>query len=630
MRAIRVFGLCVLLAGTICGYQIKPRNYNKIVQQQKRFNERFTEEFMAEHLHYAETGNKSTRLEELFDHIRQTPEMFRQELGRMPMASQGIECTACGALASLFLRYRQTFKWDRERLINQAVTICRSLEVVRPDSCVKLVDINIDVILYILDNTRGLTAPTICGVLFQSGACTLEDPKFLDWSVDIAPGGTPVTSSKTGSNRGENDLKIIHITDLHYDPSYQTGYSAVCGEPICCRRDQGIPEEPVDGAGEWGDYRDCSSPWKAVENAIREAERQHPDADVVYHTGDIVDHGIWDKTVSGNIDSMNRVYSLLKEVFQNRTIFNVLGNHDITPVNAFAPSYINQTDLSSSWLYELAADLWADWLSPATRQTILSGGYYTSLVRPGFRVIGLNNNDVNTFNWWLLHDPTYPKHQLQWLHDTLLQAEAAGEKVHILGHLPIVYETSYNTWSRQYRRILERYWDTITAQFYGHTHADEFNVFYSISNPQHTIGVGFNGGGTVPYSNYNPNYVVYYVNPDTYEVTDIESFYYDLAEANLHPQREPQWKTLYSFSRDFAIVNVSPSSLDSLVHRFAANSSELRRYWELKVKRGEPFLEEGCDGECLLNHLCEVVNNDIGDDRKCDQLRAIAASVEFE
>lgn len=33
-------------------------------------------------------------------------------------------------------------------------------------------------------------------------------------------------------------------------------------------------------------------------------------------------------------------------------------------------------------------------------------------------------------------------------------------------------------WSRNYYDIIDRYESTIAAQFFGHTHSDEFEVFY--------------------------------------------------------------------------------------------------------------------------------------------------------
>lgn len=57
------------------------------------------------------------------------------------------------------------------------------------------------------------------------------------------------------------------------------------------RRDRGIAPNVADRAGRWGDYRDCDSPWEVVEDAVRAARRNHPQIDIVYITGDFVDHG---------------------------------------------------------------------------------------------------------------------------------------------------------------------------------------------------------------------------------------------------------------------------------------------------------------------------------------------------
>lgn len=35
-------------------------------------------------------------------------------------------------------------------------------------------------------------------------------------------------------------------------------------------------------------------------------------------------------------------------------------------------------------------------------------------------------------------------------------------------------------WSRNFNAIVQRYENTIQGQFYGHTHADEFEVFYEM------------------------------------------------------------------------------------------------------------------------------------------------------
>jgi hypothetical protein len=57
---------------------------------------------------------------------------------------------------------------------------------------------------------------------------------------------------------------------------------------------------------------------------------------------------------------------------------------------------------------------------------------------------------------WLIYNPKDQDGQLQWLADTLLQAESAGEKVHILGHIPSGDSSCLRTWSREFHKIIER------------------------------------------------------------------------------------------------------------------------------------------------------------------------------
>lgn len=173
-------------------------------------------------------------------------------------------------------------------------------------------------------------------------------------------------------------------------------------------------------------------------------------------------------------------------------------------------------ELSAQWLYNFLADEWEQWLGPEATTTIKIGGYYTVLARPGFRIIGLNNNDCYTYNWWLFYEPTYPVTQLQWLHDTLLAAEANNEKVHILAHIPSGSGGCFSVWSREYRRIIDRFWNTVSGVFNGHTHRDEFNIFYSRENPNWAINVGYNGGCATTFSDVNYNYRHYYVDNENF------------------------------------------------------------------------------------------------------------------
>lgn len=113
----------------------------------------------------------------------------------------------------------------------------------------------------------------------------------------------------------------------------------------------------------------------------------------------------------------------------------------------------------------------------STMYTLNYGGYYTQVVKPGFRIIGLNSNVCYIYNWsvyaismlydfnnhfsllkrWLLYNDIDPFQQLNWLVNILAEVEIKNEVVHILSHIPPGDDTCIAEWTRQYHRIIERY-----------------------------------------------------------------------------------------------------------------------------------------------------------------------------
>uniref|UniRef100_A0A182P3A7 Sphingomyelin phosphodiesterase n=1 Tax=Anopheles epiroticus TaxID=199890 RepID=A0A182P3A7_9DIPT len=619
-----VLSLVLLLLQTatvVKADRLQPKGYKETVEKLQKFYVSFEDKVSREFRRWKQHGTMSSHFRELIQASAIRKSERAQEIRELPTAREGPLCAICRGFGGSVLEFRREGA-SREEVFNTTVDLCTMLNLQEESICRGLIELNIDTILYIVDNRPDLSSASLCAVVFQSGACLLDDPTFSEWQVDVDPNGTPVTASKAGTaQRGPNDLKIVQITDLHYDPNYRPGYNAVCGAPACCRESQGVPEDSENGAGHWGDYRNCDMPWNAVEDLLERVAEDHPDADFIYHTGDIIDHGIWETSIGYNVRSISRVIEKFRETFPETPIYNILGNHEAHPTNVYELGEISRPDFSTNWLYHLSADLWSQWLPRAAEQTIRLGGYYTALVRPGFRVIALNNNDCYTFNWWILFQPDALKGQLQWLHDVLLQAERANEKVHILAHLPISSDC-FSVWQREYRRILERFRDTISAQFHGHTHKDEFNVFYGSENPEFAVGVAWNGGSGTTHTDVNPNYVVYYVNPETYEVTDFESYAYNLTLANMAPNERPAWFRMYSFQEEYGLSDLSPAGVDELIQRLGtpAGRAELRRYWEYKVKLADASLANDCAEDCLLNHLCEIVTNQADDLRKCQEL----------
>lgn len=140
-----------------------------------------------------------------------------------------------------------------------------------------------------------------------------------------------------------------------------------------------------------------------------------------------------------------------------------------------------------------------------------------------------------------------------------------------------------------------------------------------------------------PYSDVNPNYVIYDIGKTSYvtifkicsirncllfynffqNVLDYESWIYNLTKANINVDG-PQWFKLYSFKEQFKLQNLSLFSLDDLLHRFAGDSNFLLQYWKLKMKHGDPIMHLGCDKKCQTQTICDIVVNEIGDNKKCD------------
>lgn len=120
-------------------------------------------------------------------------------------------------------------------------------------------------------------------------------------------------------------------------------------------------------------------------------------------------------------------------------------------MNRFAPPEITDPEFSSAWLYNDADEQWAQWLPTEVSSTIRHGGYYTTLARPGLRIVSMNMNYCYIYNWWMLYKSQDPASGLLWLREILEKAEAAGEKVfilyndiiHVLPHLLGLYLYRY-------------------------------------------------------------------------------------------------------------------------------------------------------------------------------------------
>ncbi|KAG6824753.1 hypothetical protein H0H93_001577, partial [Arthromyces matolae] len=104
--------------------------------------------------------------------------------------------------------------------------------------------------------------------------------------------------------------------------------------------------------------------------------------------------------------------------------------------------------------------------------------------------------------------------------------------------------------SNYFDQIVQRYKNTIAAQFYGHSHQDQFEIAYSDYTKQteaNAVSVAWIAPSLTPrvfMSDGNPAFKTYDIDPDTYEVMDAHVYYADVSSSSF--QTSPTWAPYYS------------------------------------------------------------------------------------
>lgn len=428
------------------------------------------------------------------------------------------------------------------------------------------------------------------------------------WNITLPKVPKPPVIPPSAPAAGSPQSKVLFLTDIHWDQEYAPGSAANCKDPLCCRNDSGMPSWRRREAGYWGTYSKCDLPLHTVEHLLEHLAKSGP-WDWVYWTGDIPAHNVWSQTRKQQLSELTVISRLIhKHLGPNVTVYPAIGNHESTPVNSFPPPFIHGNK-STSWLYNTMAEEWAPWLPETALKTLRYGGFYTLVIQPGLRVVSLNMNFCAQENFWLMINSTDPANQLQWLVQVLQSSEDKGEKVHIIGHIPP--GLCLGSWSWNYYHIVNRYESTIAGQFFGHTHTDEFQMFYDEETLTRPLSVAFVAPSVTTYINLNPGYRVYTVDgnyPNSSRVVlDHETFILNLTEANHLPEAHwshdpnPKWTLLYRATEAYELPSLFPYDMDGLLQTFYKDDAVFQKFWHLRAKG---HVSEQCKETCKTKTLC--------------------------
>lgn len=349
------------------------------------------------------------------------------------------------------------------------------------------------------------------------------------------------------------------------------------------------------------------------------------DPDFALFTGDIVDHAIWNTTVEQNTAEITMAYQHMADT--GLLVYGTIGNHEMSPANAIPLSHLGN---SAQWLYDVVSEAWKRWIgTPAEVEAM--GAYSVKHPNSNLRIISVSTNMWYTLNFWLYKDVKRdPSDHLQWLVGELDKAEKAGERVYLVGHMPMGTSDALHDGSNYFDQVVNRYRSSIAGMFFGeplaclcvcpvlmpvfsgHTHLDHFQISYSDyqnRDASNAVAMSYIAPSMTPLSGM-PAFRIYTVDPDTFGILDVDTYVADMADPEF--QNGPAWKKSYSAKETFGSLLEIPVSADAeLTPAFWHNitvalerdPAAFQAYWSRRT-RGWNVPE--CDEACRKAEICQL------------------------
>ena len=471
---------------------------------------------------------------------------------------------------------------------------------------------------------QGEDGQLACAFIF--GLCSLPPPPPLDLQTLFK--GTTKPPPKTLTPSDKEPLKVLHISDYHLDERYVVGSEAQCNsggpDTLCCRvfpyTNTSAPINET--ANLFGNYL-CDTPEPLATSVFRDVPSvtgiNWCDFSFGIFTGDLVSHDIWELTPEYTLAEELISYQQFFDGLGGVTIYPTLGNHDTYP-QAFT-AWPNQNDVlpenasypvQQQYNYGNISEAWQNygWLSAEDAQSIVGTGLgiYRTKTPEGLVIISLNSDAWYQFNFYsYINANTVDNTGLfGYLIDYLLEAEAHDDPVWIIQHVPPGGSSSYESLPAPadlFYQIVDRFNNTIRGTFYGHTHSDEFSVFYTnnatVQAPETAVGIAWIGPSVTPYTNLNAGFRYYLVDPETFLVQDSINYYANISNA-------PDWETTgivdwqfeYSARETYDPGHLlqpneplDPEFWHYIAFGITVNETLFERYTDLRQKLYRPYKE---------------------------------------
>ncbi|KAH0828939.1 sphingomyelin phosphodiesterase [Lanmaoa asiatica] len=455
------------------------------------------------------------------------------------------------------------------------------------------------------------------------------------WFAKPKPNPLPPPKQPSGER-----LKVLHVSDIHIDPrafsyllphclyrlgrftslGYATGYEANCSQYMCCRENAfntASPNQILLPASRYGAYY-CDTPISlmlAAMQAIPEVtETQGTGFNFSLFTGDLTSHDPDNQYSRAYVEySEIMVYNLLKQHLGPAPVYATLGNHDTYMQFQMIPYALGGFVLGNqfNWLYDHVSTMWyyEGWLPEASVEYARTHYAAYTVKRPdGLRIISLDT-DMCTLNFFSYINATQPDPFgiLRFLTDELQDAEDAGDRVWIVGHVLSGFEasqTQFNPANLYEVESVDRYSPHVIANiFFGHTHEDQLSIFYANNatnmSAETAQAVSWIMPSLTPLTNLNSGFRMYEVDSATFDILDSYTW---ISRVNEFPALDGQTEVGPTYVLEYSTREAYGQNIT-----WGTNDPLNATWWHLVTEQMEynPSLVEvrGPAGESILSRL---------------------------
>ncbi|KAF8167475.1 Metallo-dependent phosphatase-like protein [Crassisporium funariophilum] len=453
---------------------------------------------------------------------------------------------------------------------------------------------------------------------------------LTSWFAKPKPSPLPAPKKPSGKR-----LNVLHISDFHLDPRYATGAEANCTSGVCCRTNNHNTlsvDSVLSLAPRFGAYK-CDTPLALGMAALQVIPALTGTKDSGFawtvYTGDLVSHDPDNQLSRGYIEYTETiVYDLFKRMLGTGPLYAALGNHDSYNQAQDAPHAIGGALAQQfSWNYDHVSELWQheNWLPEAAVK--LAKAHYAAYMvkrKDGLRVISLNSDmwyRANYFNYINMTNPD-TSGMLRFLTDELQDAEDAGDRVWIMGHVLTGWDGTnpLRNPTNLFYQIVDRYSPHVIANiFFGHTHEDQLNIFYSnnatVMSADTAAAVSWIGPSITPLNNLNSGFRVYEVDSATFDILDAHTWKSDVSA---FPALDSQIKAGPTYVYEYNTRETYGSSISG----WSANDPLNATWWHrvTEAMEADPSLvttfntlqgkssvrSPPCIGDCVVAKICYI------------------------